>query len=61
MWGMNKTKQRQPKIGDLVEMRGHVCRIVAIRASGTIDIESTDSHHAWRISGLAFRTNAIAA
>ncbi len=39
-------------IGDLVTVRGHLCRVFAIHPAHTFDVESLDSEHAFRICGL---------
>ena len=44
----------KPSIGQIVTIRGIPCRIVKIRAFGTIDVVSLDGQYAWRVSGLAF-------
>lgn len=46
---------RKPKIGQLVTVYGIRCRIYAIYAAGTIDVEACDgSERCWRLTGLAF-------
>ena len=52
------TKIKTPRLGMIVDVRGVICRIAAIRPAGTIDvIEAVDgSNRAWRISGLSFRS-----
>jgi hypothetical protein len=36
----------------LVRVHGQPCRIVKIRDFGTLDVESVDSHRAFRVSGV---------
>lgn len=42
----------KPRIGQHVMVRGVECVIFKIHAFGTIDVESLDGKHAWRLSGL---------
>lgn len=42
----------KPKVGQLVTVRGVVCRIVKVRELGTIDVVSLDGSKAWRLTGL---------
>ena len=46
-------KVRAPRVGDLLTLYGHPCRVFKVHPFGTIDVESLDSDHAWRISGLS--------
>lgn len=45
---------KKPKVGQLVTVRGVECRIVRVRAAGTLDVVSLDGSRAWRLSGLRF-------
>lgn len=44
----------KPQLGQLVTIRGIQCRIIAIHAAGTIDVEALDGSRCYRISGLQF-------
>lgn len=44
----------KPKLGMIVKVYGHDCRIIAIHAAGTIDVERIDGSRCYRLSGLAF-------
>jgi hypothetical protein len=43
-----------PTIGQLITVRGTLCRIVKIRPFGTLDVVSVNSNLAFRVSGLSF-------
>lgn len=43
-----------PRIGQACVVRGKECRIIAIRALGTVDVEALDGSGCWRVSGLSW-------
>jgi hypothetical protein len=43
-----------PKVGMLMTVRGHKCRIFKIHAMGTLDVVSLCGRFAWRVTGLPF-------
>lgn len=43
-----------PKIGQIVTVYGHACRVFKIHAAGTIDVVRVDGSRAYRLSGLSF-------
>ena len=46
---------RAPFIGQLVTVRGFVCRVIAIHPAGTIDVQAiVRPDLCWRVSGLGF-------
>lgn len=47
-------RQRQaPQVGQVCNVRGVPCRVIAIRDFGTVDVVAVDgSDRAWRVSGL---------
>lgn len=49
---MKTQTKKQPAIGDLVTVRGILCRIFAIHPLGTIDVEAVDGPQAYRVSGI---------
>lgn len=51
---MAHTVDYAPQVGDIVTVRGHHCVITRILPFGTIEVESLDSDHAWRLSGLSY-------
>jgi hypothetical protein len=48
------SKNNRPKIGQTIRVYGQVCRIIKVRAAGTIDVETLDGSRAYRVTGLAF-------
>lgn len=48
-------QDNRPRIGQLVRVRGVMCRIIAVHVFGTIDVEAMDdSGRCWRVSGLSY-------
>lgn len=48
---MNTNK---PRIGQTMEVRGVLCRIIKVRPFGTVDVVSLCGRYAFRVSGLSF-------
>lgn len=47
-------KTMKPTVGMTMTVRGVKCRIVRVRAFGTVDVVSLCGAYAWRVSGLPF-------
>ena len=45
---------KRPEIGQLYKVYGVLCRIVKVRAFGTLDVVTLDGTKAYRVSGLPF-------
>ena len=45
---------KKPYIGQILTVRGVVCRVFKIHPLGTIDVEEIDGPRAFRLSGLPF-------
>jgi hypothetical protein len=41
-------------VGDVFEVRGMTVRILKIRPFGTVDVETLDGKHWYRVTGLQF-------
>jgi len=47
-------KKNAPSVGQVITIRGTLCRIVKIRPFGTLDVVSVNGNVAFRVSGLNF-------
>lgn len=47
-------KGKRPEIGQIIVVRDIECKIVKIHPFGTVDVESLDGKHNYRVSGLNF-------
>jgi len=50
----NQSIYMKPKIGQLITVRGIVCRIAKIHPLGTLDVLEINGPRAFRLTGLSF-------